>query len=168
MTRTIVTYPHPVLKHGAQQVEEVTDELKALVNDMVETMYASKGIGLAAPQVGHDCALITIDVSGDESRDNLIVLFNPVIEAREGERESEEACLSVPEFTCTVKRAEKVTVSGLDAQGKPIRFEADGLLAVCLQHEIDHLQGRLILDHAGRLKRSMYDKKINKWQKKAS
>jgi len=166
MTREIKTYPDPVLREQNCEVEAVTDSMKALAKDMIETMYANKGIGLAAPQIGENLKLITVDISGGESGEDPIVLFNPQLGNLEGESESEEGCLSVPEFTCMIKRAERLTVSGLDVEGEPVTLEAEGLLAVCLQHEVDHLQGRLILDHASRLKRNMYDKKVSKWQKR--
>jgi peptide deformylase len=132
---------------------------------MIQTMYEKQGIGLAAPQVGHSCRLITVDVSGPESRTELNVLINPVIEEQEGETEFEEGCLSLPEFHTKTKRSTHVIVSGLDLKGQTQKIEAQGLLAICLQHELDHLQGTLLLDHAGRLKRSMYDKKVRKWQR---
>jgi peptide deformylase len=132
---------------------------------MAQVMYDNQGIGLAAPQVGHSLRLITVDVSGPEQRTELMTLVNPEIQWREGETEMEEGCLSIPEFKIRIKRAAKVRVQGLDLNGQAQDLEADGLLAVCLQHEIDHLQGKVILDYASRLKRSMYDKKVSKWRK---
>ena len=164
MILDIKTYPDPTLQRQADVVEEITADMKSLASDMVETMYEKQGIGLAAPQVGHSCRLITVDVSGPESRTDLQVLFNPRIEEEEGETESEEGCLSLPEFTSKTKRSARVVVQGLDMQGRIKRIEAEGLLAICLQHEIDHLQGTLLLNHAGRLKRNFYDKKVRKWQ----
>jgi len=165
MILDIKTYPHPVLQRKADQVDEITEDMKSLARDMVETMYEKQGIGLAAPQVGHSCCLITVDVSGPESRTDLQVLFNPQIEEGEGEIEYEEGCLSLPEFTGKTKRFSRVVVQGVDLQGHTRRVEAEGLLAICLQHEIDHLQGTLLLDHSGRLKRNFYEKKVRKWQR---
>jgi peptide deformylase len=165
MILEIKTYPDPVLLQQAQTITEITEEIINLGRNMVETMYEKQGIGLAAPQVGHSCRLITVDVSGPESRTNLNVLINPVIEGREGETEFEEGCLSLPEFHTKTKRSAQVIVTGLDLEGQSQKIEAEGLLAICLQHELDHLQGTLLLDHTGRLKRSMYKKKVRKWQR---
>jgi len=164
MILDIKTYPDSVLLHPAEMVTEITEEIRNLGQDMIQTMYENQGIGLAAPQVGHSCRLITVDVSGPDSRTDLNVLINPVIEEREGETEFEEGCLSLPEFHTKTKRAAQVIVSGLDLEGQEQKIEAQGLLAICLQHEVDHLQGTLLLDHAGRLKRNMYEKKVRKWQ----
>ncbi|MFO7718491.1 MAG: peptide deformylase [Thermodesulfobacteriota bacterium] len=165
MSLPIYTYPDPVLAHPAQPVEEITDTIRQLANDMAQTMYTNQGIGLAAPQVGQNCRLITVDISGPEHRESLITLVNPQIQWREGEIETEEGCLSVPEFRSTIPRAAKIRITGQDLDGKAVDMEADGLLAVCLQHELDHLEGVVILDHVSRLKRSMYTKKANKWKK---
>ncbi|MFP4285164.1 MAG: peptide deformylase [Desulfovermiculus sp.] len=164
MIMDIKTYPHPVLSREAKPVEEITDEVRTLARNMVETMYEKQGIGLAAPQVGHSCCLITVDISGPESRTELNVLLNPQIEHQEGETEFEEGCLSLPEFKSKIKRSAQVIVTGRDLEGRPQRIEAEGLLAICLQHEIDHLRGTLLLDHASRLKRNLYEKKVRKWQ----
>ncbi|MFO7803063.1 MAG: peptide deformylase [Desulfovermiculus sp.] len=164
MIMDILTYPHPVLNRKAQPVEEITEDIKALARNMTETMYEKQGIGLAAPQVGHSCCVITVDISGPESRTALNVLINPRIEDQEGETDFEEACLSLPEFNTKIKRSSRVIVKGIDLEGRPQRLEAEGLLAICLQHEIDHLQGTLLLDHASRLKRNLYEKKVRKWQ----
>jgi peptide deformylase len=164
MIMNIKTYPHPVLNRQAQPVEEITEDMRTLAQNMAETMYEKQGIGLAAPQVGHSCCLITVDISGPESRTDLNVLINPQIEEQEGETEFEEGCLSLPEFKSKIKRSARVTVTGTDLEGRPRRIEADGLLAICLQHEIDHLRGTLLLDHASRLKRNLYEKKVRKWQ----
>lgn len=166
MKLPILTYPHPVLTAKAEPVPEFTAELKALVQDMVETMYEGDGVGLAAPQVGRGIRLIVIDPTGPKHREDLHVIVNPEITACEGEVDSEESCLSVPGFRVPVKRKEKVTVRGLDQAGKPLEIQAAELLAIILQHEIDHLDGVLILDHAGRLKRGLYEKKVKKWQER--
>ena len=165
MTRTIRTYPDPVLKKTAEPVAAVSQDVKDLAQEMVDVMYANQGIGLAAPQVGEALRVIAVDVSGPERRENLQVLINPVIESAEGETETDEGCLSLPEFRTKVKRAEQVTVKGLDLNGQEIRIRCEGLQAICIQHEIDHLGGKLLLDHAGRLKRNMYCKKAHKWEK---
>ncbi len=165
MTLSICTYPDPVLAQRAEPVAEISDEVRQLASDMVETMYANQGIGLAAPQVGKSWRLITVDISGPENQTELVTLVNPEIQWRDGETETEEGCLSVPEFRSKVQRAAKVRVTGQDLEGNAVDMEADGLLAVCLQHEIDHLEGTIILDHVSRLKRSMYTKKVSKWQK---
>ena len=165
MTLSICTYPDPVLARRAEPVAEISEEVRQLASDMVETMYANQGIGLAAPQVGKSWRLITVDISGPENQIELVTLVNPEIQWRDGETETEEGCLSVPEFRSKVQRAAKVRVTGQDLDGNAVDMEADGLLAVCLQHEIDHLEGTIILDHVSRLKRSMYTKKVSKWQK---
>jgi len=164
MIREVITYPNPVLKQNAEPVAEITPELRELAKDMVETMYEYDGIGLAAPQVGELVRLITVDISGPESREELMTLINPELEPiGDEEVESEEGCLSVEDYRSTVARAERVKVKALDLDGKPVEFEAEGLLAVCLQHECDHLDGKLFIDRISRLKRNMYDAKVKKW-----
>jgi peptide deformylase len=164
MVRRIVTYPDPVLRKEACEVDSVSDEVKRLAEDMRETMYENRGIGLAAPQVGEDLRMITVDTSGSENQSGLIVLLNPVIEESAGWSDKEEACLSLPGFKCKVRRADRITVRGKDLDGNERRLDADGLLAVCLQHEIDHLDGVVLLDRVSSLKRSLYEKKIRKWR----
>ncbi len=166
MVLDIKVYPDSVLTQQAQSIEDITEEENNLANNMVETMYVQKGIGLAAPQVGVSQSLITVDVSGPEEQKDLKILFNPVIVNKEGQVDSDEACLSLPGYKGKVKRAKKVTVQGVDIKGNEIKLDAEGLLAICLQHEIDHLFGVLLLDYAGHLKRSMYEKKVKKWQRK--
>jgi len=165
MVREIKTYPDPVLAVRTEPIDAITDEVRELAQDMVETMYENNGIGLAAPQVGQACRVITVDISGPEKRENLLVVLNPAITSAEGQTEYEEGCLSLPGFKGKVQRAERVVLTGMDLQGEDITIEADGLLAVCLQHEVDHLEGTVLLDRASRLKRSMYQKKIKKCQK---
>lgn len=165
MTLEILAYPDERLRRKSLEITEFTPALQKLARDMVETMYAQNGIGLAAPQVGEAVRLVVIDVSGPELRSGLMILANPRITAREGEVEDEEGCLSVPNIRTQVTRAERVTVEARHLDGTPCVIEADGLLAVCLQHELDHLEGTLIVDHMSRLKRTMYDKKVRKWQK---
>ena len=166
MVREIKTYPDPALEAKAEPIESITDDVKALANDMAETMYENNGIGLAAPQVGQSCRLIIVDISGPEHREDLKVVLNPRIDFKEGQTEIEEGCLSLPGFKTKVTRADKVTLTGLDLEGQEVSIQAEGLLAVCLQHELDHLEGTVLLDHASRLKRSMYRKKMKKCQKK--
>jgi len=163
MPLEILKYPHPILAAKAASVTEVTDEIRELAAAMAEAMYENQGIGLAAPQVGRSIRLVTIDLSGPEKREALTVLVNPVVTAAAGEQEDEEGCLSVRNYRAMVRRAATVTVEALDQEGKPLRIDADGLLAVCLQHEIDHLDGVLFIDHISRLKRAMYDKRVKRW-----
>ncbi|WP_028587539.1 peptide deformylase [Desulfocurvus vexinensis] len=166
MTRPLVFYPDPVLARRAEEIAEVTPELRALADDMALTMYANEGIGLAAPQVGQSVRLVVVDISGPKVRDDLRVLVNPVITARSEETvESEEGCLSVRNYRANVERAAQVTVQARTLDGQELTIEADDLLAICLQHEIDHLDGTLFIDHISRLKRSLYDKKVRKWVK---
>jgi peptide deformylase len=161
----ILTYPDPVLAQVAAPVTEFTPELKALVDDMMQTMYEGDGVGLAAPQVGKSIRLITIDETGPKERKAPLVLVNPEFVECTGKKESEESCLSLPTFSCKVQRFECVKVKGQDADGKPVEVSAEGLLAIILQHEMDHLDGRTLVDHASRLKRTMYDTKVKKWRK---
>lgn len=161
----IVTYPDPVLAQVAQPVAEITPEISQLITDMVQTMYEGDGVGLAAPQVGKSLRLITVDETGPKERKSLIVLLNPEFVERTGSKESEESCLSLPTFSCKVKRYEAVTVKGLNEKGEAVEIQAEGLLAVIFQHEIDHLDGKTLVDHASRLKRTMYDSKVKKWRK---
>lgn len=166
MSRTVVSYPHPVLARKARPVVKITEEIRALAVEMAELMYAHKGVGLAAPQVAESLRLITVDLSGPEKRDELLVFVNPVISNLQGEVDSEEGCLSVAgDFRATVSRAEKLRLSAQDLDGKTVNMDADGLLAICLQHEIDHLDGCLFIDKISRLKRAFYERKLKKWQK---
>jgi peptide deformylase len=166
MTRLAIrTYPDPVLAKKAEPVAEITPEISQLMQDMVQTMYESDGVGLAAPQVGHALRLITIDETGPKERKNPLVILNPVLSDCLGAKESEESCLSLPTFTCTVKRNESLTVRGKNEKGEDIEIKAEGLLAVILQHECDHLEGKTLVNHASRLKRTMYDTKVKKWKK---
>lgn len=161
----IKKYPEEVLREKALAVDKVDKEdrnLQRLIDDMIETMYAAAGIGLAAPQVGVGKRLIVIDIGDREEGRGLIVLVNPEIMLAEGLVESEEGCLSVPQYIANFKRAERVVVRGLDRDGKPVEIEADGLLARALQHEIDHLDGVLILDRISAIKREFYNKRYLK------
>jgi peptide deformylase len=164
--REILTYPNPILSQKAERVSAITAEIKELARDMAETMYANKGVGLAAPQVGRSIRLITADATGPDKREGLITLINPEIIASEGEGEGEEGCLSVEGYRSNVVRAEKVKVRGLSLDGQEIILDAEELLSVCLQHEIDHLDGTLFIDRISRLKRSLYDRRLTKWRKR--
>ena len=159
----ILHYPDPRLHQSATPVTEFTAELKQLAEDMTETMYAAPGVGLAAPQVNVHQRLIVVDVS--EDKNGLMVLVNPQIIAREGEQEYEEGCLSVPGIYGKITRAARVKVKAQDLEGAPFEVEADGLLATCLQHEIDHLNGVLFIDHISKLKRDMVMRKFKKLAK---
>jgi peptide deformylase len=160
----IKKYPDDVLKKKALPVENIDSNLQHLIDDMVETMHAASGIGLAANQVGFSRRVIVIDVSIREEKHPLIVLINPEIVEAAGLIDSEEGCLSVPGYTSTIKRAERVVVKGLDRNGKPIQFEGTGLLARAIQHEIDHLDGILIIDRMSLIKREFFKKRYIKRQ----
>jgi len=159
----ILEFPDPRLRTRAQPVAEVDDALRRLIDDMFETMYAAPGIGLAATQVNVHKRLLVIDIS--ETRDEPLALINPEIIAREGVEETEEGCLSVPGIYDKVTRAEKIRVRALDRTGKQIEMDADGLLAVCIQHEMDHLEGKLFVDYLSELKRTRIRKKLDKERK---
>ncbi|MGN2390515.1 peptide deformylase [Pelomicrobium sp. G1] len=162
--RQILQYPDPRLHKKAAPVALVDDSIRALVQDMAETMYAAPGIGLAATQIDVHLQVITIDVS--ETRDRLLVLINPEILAKSGVSEIEEGCLSVPGIFERVQRAERVTVRALDPQGKSFTLDAEGLLAVCIQHEMDHLQGKVFVEYLSRLKQNRILAKLRKQQRK--
>jgi peptide deformylase len=144
----------------AKAVFSVTEQTRKLIKDMAETMYAAPGVGLAATQVDVHERIVVIDVS--EEHNDLKVLINPVLLNAEGEEESEEGCLSVPGIYEKVTRAERVIVKALDENGKEIKLEADGLLAVCIQHEMDHLQGRVFVEHLSHLKQTRIRAKLKK------
>ena len=156
----ILVYPDPRLRTVAKPVEAVDESIRTLVKDMTETMYDANGIGLAATQVDVHKQVIVMDIS--ENRDQPIVLINPQIVERDGEQEYDEGCLSVPEYYAPIKRAERIKISALDAEGEIFELEADGLLAVCIQHEMDHLKGRVFVDYLSRLKQDRVRKKIVK------
>ena len=160
--RTLVKYPDPGLQQPCKVVESFDEDLRQLADDMVETMRAEAGIGLAAPQVGEDVKLTVIDLSGGFDPEALIQLVNPKVEFEEGESIEEEGCLSFPEVILKVKRPARIVVSGRDIEGKAVSIEAEGLLARCLHHEIDHLEGVLFIDHVSPLKRDMTRRKIAK------
>jgi len=156
---TIRTYPDPVLKGECAPVETITDKVRRLLDDMAETMYLNNGIGLAAPQVGERVRLIVLDVERGEEGDTLLKLVNPRIIEKQGETKSEEGCLSCPDLLIEVNRFESVTVEALSPDGRETTIEAAGLLAICLQHEIDHLDGVLLVDRLSSLRRTLYQKK---------
>jgi peptide deformylase len=159
----ILEFPDPRLRTRAQAVTQVDSTLRALIDDMFETMYAAPGIGLAATQVNVAKRVLVIDLS--EKRDQPLALINPEILERSGSEETEEGCLSVPGYFDKVTRAEQIRVRALDRDGKQIEFDADGLLAVCIQHEIDHLDGKLFVDYLSELKRTRIRKKLEKERK---
>lgn len=165
----IITIPDRKLRLTSAPVERVDDDLRRFMDSMLETMYAAPGIGLAAVQVGEPRRLVTIDVAqreDDTAERDPLFLVNPQILWTSDERAvAEEGCLSIPDYFAEVERPAKVRVAYLDRDGRPQEIEADGVLAVCLQHEIDHLDGRLFLDHLSRLKRDMVIKKFTKQAK---
>lgn len=159
----ILHFPDPRLRLKAKPIEKVTDEIRQLANDMLETMYEAPGIGLAATQVNEQKRLIVIDVSEDKS--SPLFLINPELIETEGEREFEEGCLSVPEAYETVIRADTIRLRALNLQGETFEMDADGILATCIQHEIDHLEGKLFVDYLSNLKRQRIKKRLEKHQK---
>ncbi len=159
----ILNYPDPRLHTVAKPVKEVDTHIRRLIKDMAETMYAAPGIGLAATQVNQHIQLIVIDTS--ETKDQLLVLINPKIIARSGSQDYEEGCLSVPGIYESVTRAEKITVQALDANGTQFTLDADGLLSVCIQHEMDHLLGKVFVEYLSPLKRNRIKTKMVKLQR---
>lgn len=162
MIRPILKYGDQVLHERAQTVEAMTPDIDRLVDDMIETMYAAPGIGLAAPQVGVALRLFVIDVSVGRTAGDLIVMINPEFVERDGMQLEEEGCLSVPTFNATVVRPSRVVVNGLDRTGAPHRREGEGLLARAFQHEMDHLDGTLFVDRLRGIKRDLIVRKIKK------
>ena len=163
---TILRFPDRRLETVAKPVERVNDAIRQLVRDMAETMYAAPGIGLAATQVDVHKRVIVLDVS--DARDQLLVLINPDIVTREGEQECEEGCLSVPGVYDVVKRAEKVKVRAQDGAGRPFELAAEGLLAVCIQHEMEHLEGKIFVEHLSRLKQARIRAKLQKQERRSA
>ena len=159
----ILTYPNKTLTQKTSPLDNIDGKVQEMIDDMATTMYAAPGVGLAAIQVGWDKSVLLYDVSPREESRVLHVLVNPKIITREGEIISEdEGCLSVPDFRADVKRSEFVTVEGHDREGRPIRLDAEGILAIVLQHEIDHLNGTLFIERISSLKRQMYKRRIKK------
>ncbi len=159
-TLDILVYPDRRLRQVAQPVTEFDDDLERLVADMAETMYAAPGIGLAAVQVGVPKRVVVMDLSAE--RNDLRVFVNPEISELSGQAETEEGCLSVPGVFATVKRAETVMINAQDVNGRPFEIAADDLLAICIQHEIDHLDGKVFIDRLSRMKQSRIRKKLSK------
>jgi peptide deformylase len=160
----ILQYPDERLHSVANRVPEMTDEVRALVQDMAETMYSAPGIGLAASQVDVHLRVIVIDIS--ETHDQLLVLINPQITSRSGESDYEEGCLSVPGVFGKVPRSERITVEALDRNGEPFTLEAGGLLAVCIQHEMDHLLGKVFVEYWSQLKQTRIQARFKKQRRK--
>ena len=159
----VVLYPDEQLATVCEPVAKVDEELNQFIDDMFDTMYEHEGIGLAAPQVGVLNRVITIDIEGDKT--NQVVLINPEILESEGEAGIEEGCLSIPGHRALVPRKEKVKVKALNRQGEEVIYDADGLFAICIQHEIDHLNGVLFVDHISALKRQRIKEKMQKLKK---
>ncbi|MDQ2711108.1 MAG: peptide deformylase [Acidobacteriota bacterium] len=166
MVRTILKYGEPVLEKAAEPVTEFdTPDLKDVIEDMWETMYAAKGVGLAAPQIGLSKRISIIDVSVGEDESKKIVIINPEVISRDGKQTGEEGCLSIPGFREPVTRSEKVKVRAQNEQGETIELEGDELLARAFEHEIDHLNGIMFINHLSALKRDIIRRKIKKLQK---
>ena len=163
---SILRYPDPRLHKTAAKVAQVDDKIRKLIKDMASTMYAAPGVGLAATQVDVHLRVIVIDISA--THDQLKVFVNPELVAASGESDCEEGCLSVPGVYEKVKRAERVTVRALDAEGCEFALEADGLLAVCIQHEMDHLEGKVFVDKLSRLKRGRILARLKKQGQRAA
>ena len=161
----ILHYPDPRLHTVASPVTSVDESIRKLINDMAETMYAAPGVGLAATQVDVHKRVLIIDIS--DTRDHLQAFVNPEIIERSGEAETEEGCLSVPGIFDRVTRAERVTVRALDRHGEPFTLQAEGLLAVCIQHEVDHLEGKVFVEYLSRLKQHRIAAKMKKQQRAA-
>jgi peptide deformylase len=158
----VLRFPHQILRQQCEPVAAITDDVLKLIDDMVETMYSYKGVGLAAPQVGVAQNIIVLDVG-----QGLVSLINPEISLSEGAVAKEEGCLCLPDLSVTVERRERIQIKGIDRKGNPVILEADGLLARALQHEIDHLHGTLIIDKLSKLKRDLIIKRLRKQQLKA-
>jgi len=160
--RNILHYPDPRLREKAAPVERVTPDIVNLIEDMAETMYAAPGVGLAATQIGEKHRLFLVDVSSEDEPSNLLVFINPEIVRSDGEEVGPEGCLSFPGISEDIKRAASVTVRALDKNGVPFELRADGLLAVAIQHEADHLDGVLMIDRMGMLKKRIVQRKMQK------
>jgi len=160
--RPVVLYPDPVLLKPTRPVERFDDELRELLRDMADTMYAVSGVGLAANQVGVPLRVFVADLSAGESREALKAFVNPVIVGRRGSQLGEEGCLSFPDVTLDVERAQGVTVEALDSEGRPFSFDAEGLLARAVEHECEHLDGQVFLRHLSAIKRELIRKQIKK------
>ena len=164
MLLPILKYPDKRLRRVSRPVDEIDERIRKLVQDMAETMYDAPGVGLAAPQVGEAIRLVLVDVAvrEDENKRDLQVFINPEILAAEGEQVGEEGCLSVRDFSAPVKRAMKIRVRATNLEGETVEFEAEEFFARVLQHEFDHLEGKLFIDRISPLRRAMYKKKLKK------
>ncbi len=158
----ILRYPNPILKEKTKPIHEIDDSIRQLALDMAETMYAAPGVGLAAPQIGHPLRLAVLDISRADQPKNLIVMINPEIVSFDGECTWDEGCLSIPECNEEIKRNKKVVVRYTDLEGKPQEIIGEDLLAIALQHEIDHLDGILLIDRLSKLKRDLIKKRLQK------
>jgi peptide deformylase len=165
MIERILKLGAPELRKVSEPVRTFNGELEAMATNMLETMYGASGVGLAAPQIGINMRLVTIDTSIGEDKDKIIVICNPEIVSSEGTQSGEEGCLSIPNFSEVVKRPMKLIVEGQDLKGNAVQIEAEGILARCFCHEIDHLDGVLFIDHISALKRSLIRNKIKKLTK---
>ena len=159
----IYTYPNPVLREKAKSVKNIDKSLQRLIDDMIDTMYDAPGIGLAANQVGRPLRIIVVDVQREDCEYGLIVLINPELLSAQGEVSYEEGCLSVPDYFATVTRHGEVVVCGLDRNGETIQISAKGMLAIALQHEMDHLDGKLFIDRISPVARDIFKRR---WKKK--
>ena len=168
MILDIVTYPDKRLQQVCQPIPAPTPELRQLAADMLETMYAAPGVGLAAPQVGHSIRMLVMDPAGKDEKPQPLVLLNPVLQLGGEEiRSEQEGCLSVPlQYRADVLRRERVVVDAMDLDGAALHLELDGFPAIIVQHEYDHLDGILFIDKISRLRRSLYDGKVKKWLKR--
>jgi peptide deformylase len=162
MIRPILTYPDPELKKKSAAVTVINEKVRELARDMAETMYAAPGVGLAAPQIGVHQRVIVIDVAGKDEPPALITAINPVIIHADGETYEEEGCLSVPKYAANVRRHARVVVKGLNLDGEEVTWRADDLLAIAFQHEIDHLDGILFVDHISQLKRDIFRRRYRR------
>ncbi len=168
MVLEIRKYPDPILSKKAERVEKIDQDIQRLIDNMIETMYAAPGVGLAAPQVGRSIRLIVFDPSVRNEEGKLTVLINPEIIEKEGEAIMKEGCLSVPGLEAEIKRAENVKVTGLDKNGNAVNIDAKGFLARVIQHEIDHLDGILLLDRIGFIKRDIFKRRLMKQLKETA
>ncbi|HYA39863.1 MAG TPA: peptide deformylase [Syntrophobacteraceae bacterium] len=159
----ICTYPDPVLRQKAKRVKNIDDSVQRLIDDMIETMYNAPGIGLAANQVGRPLSVLVVDIQREESEFGLIVLINPEMVSAQGKTISEEGCLSVPEYFAKVTRHEEVVVRGFNRKGEKVEIAAGGLVAIALQHEMDHLEGKLFIDRINMVAKDIFKRK---WKKK--
>ena len=170
MLRPVLQYPDPLLAKVSEPVAEINDDIRALAQDMLDTLTTVGGVGIAAPQIGVLKRVVIIDVSQEKNDPDLPqefkVFVNPVITVLDPKgHEENEGCLSVPELRAKVKRPRRVALDALDLDGKPVHIEGEGYYGACMQHETDHLDGKLFIDHISYLKRSLYDKKMRKGRK---